>query len=134
VPECVPARRGRQNKKLVAVARCAALGQISDEETALEEEAEVDQALAAFGLVATRVVESLELLHLWPENVATWNLFQALCTQWVCGMAGATGLNYQSVNIVMAHWAIPRGDRRRVFDEIQAMERATLSAWGERKK
>lgn len=91
-------------------------------------------ALAAFGLVAIRQVEPPETLYLWPENVPTWNLFQALSTQWVPGMSGAVGLNYQSVNIVMAHWCIPRRDRQRVFSEIQAMERATLLAWEERKK
>jgi hypothetical protein len=97
-------------------------------------ETEVDFALAAFGLVATRSVKTPDELYLWPENVPTWNLFQALSTQWLVGMGGATGLNYESVNIVMDHRRIARRDRQRVFEEIQAMERATLQAWSEKKK
>lgn len=132
--ERVLERRGRQSKKLAEVARCAALGQLLNDETQREEEVEVDLALAAFGLVATRLAEPVDLIYLWPENVPTWNLFQSLQTQWVVGMSGAIGLNYQSVNIVMTHRAIPRRDRQQVFSEIQAMERATLSAWEKQKK
>jgi hypothetical protein len=84
--------------------------------------------------VAAVTVHPPDELYLWPENVPTWNLFQALSTQWLVGMGGATGLNYQSVNIVMDHRRVARRDRQRVFEEIQAMERATLQAWSEKKK
>jgi len=134
VPECLPEGRRRQRKKLAEVARHAALGQLVDEETEQQAETEVDTALAVFGLVAMRNVETPDELYLWPENVATWNLFHALSTQWLVGMGGATGLNYEAVNIVMNHRRIARRDRNRVFEEIQVMERATLKAWSEKKK
>jgi hypothetical protein len=134
VLERLPQGRGRQRKKLSEVARHAALGQLVDDQAAQQEVSEVDAALAAFGLVAAVTVHPPDELYLWPENVPTWNLFQALSTQWLVGMGGATGLNYQSVNIVMDHRRVARRDRQRVFEEIQAMERATLQAWSEKKK
>jgi hypothetical protein len=134
VLERLPQGRGRQRKKLSEVARHAALGQLVDDQAAQQEVSEVDAALAAFGLVAAVTVDPPDELYLWPENVPTWNLFQALSTQWLVGMGGATGLNYQSVNIVMDHRRVARRDRQRVFEEIQAMERATLQAWSEKKK
>jgi hypothetical protein len=120
-------------KKLERVARLAALGLIETEETLAQELEEVDEALAAIGLVATAPVSNLEDLHLWPENVLAWNLFNAVNTQWIVGVNGATGLNYQGVEVVMRKWRIKRRDEQRVFREIQVMERATLRAWGERK-
>ena len=74
-----------------------------------------------------------DLLYLWPENVFSWNLFRAVSTQWNVGMSGAVGLNYQSVEMVMRNWRVKRRDERRIFHEIQEMERATLVAWGEKK-
>nr|WP_257620165.1 DUF1799 domain-containing protein [Janthinobacterium sp. NKUCC08_JDC] len=69
---------------------------------------------------------------MWPENVPSWNLFQAMSTQWMVGMAGATGLNYPGVEVVMRKARVKRCDEERIFHEIQCMERATLSAWREK--
>jgi len=124
---------GSDGKKLEQVARLAALGLLETEETLAQELAEVDEALAAIGLVATAPVTELEEFYLWPENVLAWNLFHAVSTQWMVGVNGATGLNYQNVEVVMRKWRIKRRDEQRVFREIQVMERATLRAWGERK-
>lgn len=133
MPERLRQGSQRQSKKLAQVARCQALGQILDEEAERQEVAQVDEALAAFGLVPERQVEPVEPLYLWPENVATWNLFQSLDTQWVDGPTGP-GLNFGSLKIVMRFWRIRRCDEQDVFGEIKAMERATVKAWGERRK
>lgn len=94
----------------------------------------MDEAAAAFGLLPIRTEKPVELLYLWPENVPSWNLFQAVSTQWMCGPDGATGLNYEGVQVVMRMRRIKRQDEQRLFSEIQVMERATLRAWSERKK
>ncbi len=33
-------------------------------------------------------------LEIWPENEVAFELFLSLRSQWLVGMAGATGLNY----------------------------------------
>jgi hypothetical protein len=84
--------------------------------------------------VAIRSAEQLEPLYLWPENIPSWDLFQAVSTQWVVGMGGAVGLNYQGVEVVMRKRRIKRADECKLFADIQVMERATLNAWSERKR
>jgi len=124
-----------QGKKLAQVARHAALGEIENESEQRRSVEVVDAALAAFGLAAVNGAGGeLEDLYLWPDNVITWNLFQAVSTQWIVGAAGAVGLNYPGVEMVMRNWRISRNDAQRVFSEIQAMERATLIAWSESRK
>lgn len=72
--------------------------------------------------------------HLWPENLAVWEFWRALQTQWMRGgMDGrATGLNHASV------WAGIDGlrmrGRRWVFEVITQMEQATLEEWHEQAK
>lgn len=110
-----------------------ALGQVHDEVQEQREEEEVDDALAAFGFFAVRPAAEFEDLYLWPENLACWQLFQAVATQWNVGPSGPIGLNYLAVEMVRKH----RGFKNKewsssVFEEIQAMELATLAAWKER--
>ena len=129
----VSERIGRKRKKLATVARCAALGQIRSAEAQEQAATEVDQALAIFGLVAQSVPQSIDALYLWPENVRSWNLFQATDTQWTMGPNSAIGLNYSGVEVVMRKYRVKRCDELQVFRDIQVMERATLAAWGEKK-
>lgn len=125
---------GRPGKKLEQVARFDALGQIEWKDAREQDDAVVDEALAAFGLVAIRAAEKFEPLYLWPENLPSWELFRAVSTQWVVGPGGPIGLNYQGVDVVMRKRRIKRADEARLFSDIQAMERATLNAWSERKR
>lgn len=109
-----------------------ALGLVeSEEEEELRREA-AEEAATAMGLRIRRTPVVCEALYLWPENVLSWNLFQAMSTQWMVGMAGATGLSYPGVEVVMRKARVKRRDEERVFYEIQCMERATLSGWRER--
>jgi Phage related hypothetical protein (DUF1799) len=43
-------------------------------------------------------------------------------------MAGATGLNYQSVMLCMEMQSIPKKQRKELFAHVQAMEVAVLNA------
>lgn len=94
----------------------------------------MSEAAAAFGLAPMYERSRTEPLYLWPECVKSWNFFQAISTQWVVGMGGPVGLNYQGVLVVRDAWGIKRKDWPKLFAEVQAMERATLSGWSERKK
>lgn len=72
--------------------------------------------------------------YLWPCNLPTWHLWLRLQTQWrQAGMAGQpAGLDYAAV------WAVLQGLRvrkpREVFEHLQGMERAALTAWAERRE
>jgi hypothetical protein len=109
-----------------------ALGLVeSDEDEALRREL-TEEAAAGIGFRLRRAPAACEALYLWPENVPSWNLFQAMSTQWMVGMAGATGLSYPGVEVVMRKARVKRCDEERIFHEIQCMERVTLSAWREK--
>lgn len=66
-----------------------------------------------------------EAVELWPENVASVDLFLAVETQWHrAGMDGIhTGLDYAGVEAAMRL----RGDPPRRFDDIQILEREFLA-------
>ena len=76
-------------------------------------------------------VRAVHEWHLWPENVATWTLWQSLQTQWRVGMAGATGLDYAAVWAVIDR-CVPRRRRMETFDALRSMERAVLDVLAER--
>ena len=48
-------------------------------------------------------------------------------TQWRVGMAGATGLDYAALPVVMRLVGVPAADRADVFDAIRTMEDAALA-------
>lgn len=110
-----------------------ALGLVQSDDDSRQRQDASESAAAVMGLVIRQSGQPIcDDLYLWPDNVASWNLFQAVSTQWMVSMAGATGLNYPGVETVMRLSGIKRRDRERVFYEIQCMERATLSAWREK--
>lgn len=109
-----------------------ALGLVESEEDQERGREAAEEAATGIGLRLRRAPAVCEALYLWPDNVRSWNLFQAVSTQWIAGMAGATGLSYPGVEVVMRKARVKRSDEERVFHEIQCMERATLSAWREK--
>ena len=109
-----------------------ALGLVESDEDEEQRRESAEEAASAMGLRLHRAPVVSEALYLWPDNVRSWNLFQAVSTQWMVGMAGATGLSYPGVEVVMRKAHVKRRDEERVFHEIQCMERATLSAWREK--
>lgn len=95
---------------------------------------EVDEALAAVGLVATAQLDIEETFSLWPENLPTFLLWQSVQTQWrTGGMGSATGLDYGGVQACMDLRGIRKKDRAQMFESLQAMENATLTEWEKKK-
>jgi len=95
---------------------------------------QVDEALAAFGL---RCEEGLaadqDEFWLWPENEEVFWLWVGLQTQWMTSMAGATGLNYGSVEADMRMLGIPNKKRREYYLLIKHMEQAALEEWASKR-
>lgn len=96
-------------------------------------QAEIDAALAAFGLVATEPVAAGKTFALWPENLPAFQFWQSIQTQWHSGMNGATGLNYAGVQATMELRPIRKSRRAALFAAVQAMEQATLNEWAKKK-
>lgn len=91
---------------------------------------EVDEALAAWGLVAAEPMELEETFALWPENLPTFNFWRVIQTQWRIGGTGRpSGLDYGGVHTCMDLHGIRKKNQPEVFAGLQAMERATLIAW-----
>lgn len=99
-------------------------------------------ALAAFGLRAAEAGEGQAAaaeppadpeVYLWPCNEPVWQLWQRVQTQWDVGMGGPTGLRYEGVRVVMGFCGLPRRERAWAFECIQAMERAVLRVYAERR-
>jgi alpha-amylase/alpha-mannosidase (GH57 family) len=88
-----------------------------------------DQQVAAY-MAEHQAEEAEETLAVWPENWDALMLFFRLKTQWLVGFGGATGLNYESVEWVMALLKIE--DKAGTFERLQVLEFAALDAWAEK--
>jgi hypothetical protein len=128
----------RERKKLAEAAALMALGQLRFPHANQDEvtpEDEVTQALAAFGLQVSAPLELEETFALWPECLPTFHFWQSLQTQWTQQpMGGLSHLNYPGVQVCMEMAGIKKRDRKTLFSEIQAMERAVLKADAKQKK
>lgn len=51
-----------------------------------------------------------------------------MSTQWRIGMAGAIGLDYNALPVVMTLTGIPENERPGVFEDLRVMESAALKA------
>lgn len=67
--------------------------------------------------------------EVWAENAEAVETFLALQTQWRLGpMGGYLGLDYPGVQSALAMRGVRKpAERRRMFDDLQAMERAALA-------
>lgn len=129
----------REGKKLVAVARLWARGQIHfpdpedpDASPTPDADSTTSDALAIFGVVAVGDLPAPVVhptFYLWPCNVRAYNLWCACQTQWRVGMAGRTGLDYTGVEVVMRQQGIDRKEQRHLFASLQAMEVAAINVW-----
>lgn len=74
-------------------------------------------------------------VYLWPCNVQVYNLWCAISTQWMVGMGGREGLNYDSVLRYLREVAHIRPRHiPETMHCLQAMERAALRAWDQRRE
>lgn len=111
-------------------ARLLALGKLrfpSEEEKPPEQE--VDEALAAFGLVADAPVIRDELFYLWPECLEAFRFWRGIQTQWHRDMENRrVRLDFQAVDLVMKWEGIPKKQQKELTGYIRAMEVAALNA------
>jgi len=127
-----------RRKKLIEAARFYARGDLCLKEflglSADEPKSEIETGLALMGLY---VDGSLELgadeFWLWPENEEAFLFWLELQTQWNVGNAGPVGLNYAGVDVCLRRGDIRPRDRNRIFRLMQAMERAALDEWAQRR-
>lgn len=70
---------------------------------------------------------------LWPENQQAWRLWCLVQTQWRVGMADRTGLDHTAVWATLRELVQRRPARQEIFEDIAAMERATLEEWARRR-
>lgn len=132
----------RQGKKLAQVARTQARGLLHIPGSRDAPEAEFEEALAAFGFrqgggegEEGGQPEVASKCYLWPCNVAAFNTWQRVQTQWrENAMGERTGLDYASVASYLREVpAIKARDRAELFGFLQAMELAALAAWAEKR-
>lgn len=70
-----------------------------------------------------------EVVEVWPENVAAYNLFASLRTQWrSAGMAGVLGLDYTPLFHKMDRMNLTAEEYLDLEDDIRAMEYEALTA------
>jgi hypothetical protein len=72
-------------------------------------------------------------IDVWPDLVGAFELFLALQTQWRTGFNGPTGLDYAAVPAVAHMLGIARATLRELWTDLQAMERAALELFAERR-
>lgn len=94
----------------------------------------VTDALAAFGLETQDAVPADDDFYLWPENVAIFNLWLAVQTQWNTDTGQRTGLDYAGVVACMGVMQLRKKDRQEHFYCLQQMERATLDEWSKKQR
>jgi len=89
-------------------------------------------ALAAFGL---KLDEPQPDAHqdIWPDNVAAFDVFYRLRTQWNVGFSGAIGLRYEALQLALELEGVPRSDWPEVTNGVQLMEQETLRIWRSQK-
>ena len=63
---------------------------------------------------------------IYPDNWPIATVFSDMMTQWRVGVAGATGLDYSALPIVLSIRRIKAADREEVFSGLQVMEQAAL--------
>ena len=136
----------REGKKLAQVARCQARGLLdlpgSDQHH--EQAQAVDASLAAWGLCLApdpdddddgAAAPEEPKCCLWPCNVAAFNAWQRVQTQWRTDAAGGrTGLDYAGVIAYLVDvLRIKPQARAELLGGLQAMEWAALEIWREQR-
>jgi hypothetical protein len=95
-----------------------------------------DDAASRLGLPADLVQESETYQAcdgIYPDNLQTVGVFMDMLTQWRVGPAGATGLDYTALPVVMGFRGVRKAERSEIFEGVQIMERAALKGLRERK-
>jgi hypothetical protein len=120
-----------EGKKLREAARLHARGDLFSETEDAKDRAQLDEALAAFGLElegAPPPGSGEHPFYLWPEHLDAWRAFCDVRTQWRHGWNGRTGLDYAAV---LAHLrdglALSPRKTRALYAQIRALEAGALA-------
>lgn len=73
-----------------------------------------------------KVEKKEDAFEVWPENWDAVGMFLRVQTQWIVGMSGAVGLNYQSLEFLFKLYRTKK--RKEVFEEICEIEFGALEA------
>jgi hypothetical protein len=85
-----------------------------------------------FGLTLEEI--PVEETLVWDINWNTFQLFNALTTQWRVGMGGATGLDYSVIPSVGKMLGFKNKQINEMFPDLQVMENEALITMGENQK
>lgn len=80
--------------------------------------------MAAFGLTADDIAVDVEI---WDENYPSFQVFNALGTQWRYSMSGVTGLDYNVIPNVLRMLDIKRCEWAQLFEDIRLMESVAMA-------
>jgi hypothetical protein len=61
------------------------------------------------------------------------NIFIAMSTQWRVSQAGATGLDYNALPVVLRLQQIPRARQAEIFEALRIMEETALESMREKR-
>lgn len=75
--------------------------------------------------------ESDMVIEVWECNADAFYVFEAMWTQWRIGMAGATGLDYAAMPVVMDMVGVKKKRRPEVFASVRIMENVALEIQAE---
>ena len=91
-------------------------------------------AMAALGFDPEDFDEEDNIIEVWECNADAFYVFESMATQWRVGMAGATGLDYAAMPVVMDMVGIKKKDRTEVFASVRIMEQEALATMAENRK
>lgn len=88
--------------------------------------------LAGLGLLPSDIAA----VEVFEDNYPAWELFCYMGTQWMVGMAGATGLKYEVAHhkLDRARPALDPDEYESRMDDLRVMEREALAVLRERQK
>jgi len=78
--------------------------------------------------------ESDMVIEVWECNADAFYVFEAMGSQWRVGMAGATGLDYAAMPVVMDMVGVRKKHRAEVFASVRIMEQVALESLAEKKE
>lgn len=123
----------RARKKLTEVARAHAQGLIEVPGQRKAEQDAVAEAAAIFGLRPEFEGVVVEPLYLWPENLESWQIYQALQTSWKEDAWGDPAISAHDLESMLRMSGVRRGDQKVKMQDIQAMQREARKAWREKR-
>lgn len=89
---------------------------------------EAPSAASAWGFSAFELIE--DEVDVWEDCWNSFEVFEALRTQWRVGMGGAYGLDYSVIKDVMEFYGIEE-DHPQIFADLRVMESEALTIMSE---